>query len=105
VHIEGRIIALLESRIPGHPSLYHPECEILIQSTKRCNKQRRSLAAMVSRPHLDDKTDPGSHTTYCNLTNEEKDQRLHHLQQERKANRSKVTRKKFQKSLKSREYN
>ena len=47
---------------------------------------------MVSRPHLDDKTDPGSHTTYCNLTNEEKDQRLHHLQQERKANRSKVTR-------------
>ena len=47
---------------------------------------------MVSRPHLDDKTDPSSHTTYCNLTNEEKDQRLHRLQQERKANRSKVTR-------------
>ena len=95
MHIEGRTIALLESRIPGHPSLYHPECEILIQSTKRCifcNKQRRSLAAMVSRPHLDDKTDPSSHTTYCNLTNEEKDQRLHRLQQERKANRSKVTR-------------
>ena len=83
MHIEGRTIALLESRIPGHPSLYHPECEILIQSTKRCifcNKQRRSLAAMVSRPHLDDKTDPSSHTTYCNLTNEEKDQRLHRLQ-------------------------
>ena len=47
---------------------------------------------MVSRPHLDDKTDPSSHTIYCNLTNEEKDQRLHRLQQERKASRSKITR-------------
>ena len=73
--VEGKTVALLESRIPGHPSIYHPDCEILIQSSGRCiscNKQRRSLAAMVSRPHTDDRTNPSSHTTYCNLTDAEK---------------------------------
>ena len=95
MHAEGKTVALLESRIPGHPSIYHPECEILIQSSSRCiscDKQRRSLAAMVSRPHTDDRTNPSSHTTYCNLTDAEKDERLHRLQQEKKANQSKINR-------------
>ena len=99
IYAEGKTVALLESRIPGHPSIYHPDCEILIQSSGRCNscnKQRRSLAAMISHPHTDDKTNPSSHTTYCNLTDAEKDERLRRLQQERKANQIKINRLKQQ---------
>ena len=70
--------------------MYHAQCELLIDSTKErcsgCTKYRKSLSAMVSRISLqtDDRTCPNSHTTYTNLTSEEKSERLHWLHHEKR---------------------
>lgn len=78
----------------GTSSLYHVNCEVLIESTsftKRCSnckKYRQTLSAMVSRQQRmessnasssQSRSDPKSHTRYAYLSTPEKDERLRRL--------------------------
>ena len=62
--------------------LYTIVTEILLppdNSCKRsifCTTHRKSLAAMLTCPHKDDKTDPSGHTVYSALNSSEKERRL-----------------------------
>ena len=50
-----------------------------------CSKHRKSLMAMATRKQKDgNKSNPSSHTAYVTLHTQEKNERLHRLQQERK---------------------
>ena len=84
-------VDMVKSTRTGYASIYHVDCEILIQRTvlsKRCSactRHRKSLMAMKVRPTKDtDVTNPSSHTTYTNLHTSDKDKRLHRMQQDKK---------------------
>ena len=78
-------MAKLDSNRTGDLSLYHVECEVLIESNadsarcKSCKKHRRSLSAICSRSQKDERTHPSSHTNYSCLTHEEKDERMRRI--------------------------
>ena len=77
-----KIVATVDSSKTETPSVYHVNCEILIQpgvNNKRCEsckKHRKSLCTMASRPQTDDRTNPSSHTNYGCLHSPEKDERM-----------------------------
>ena len=78
----------MDSSRTGIKSVYHCNCEILIDSSVSparcisCKRHRKSLSAMVSRPQKDDRTHPSSHTTYTCLTPAEMQKRLQRLHKE-----------------------
>ena len=86
--IESEEVGILDSTRSNVTAVYHAQCEILINCLQErcgnCTKYRKSLSAMASRTskQKDDRTCPKSHTTYANLTSEEKSERLHRLHHE-----------------------
>ena len=91
-------MATLDTARTGSLSIYHVECDILMNSTEEsrlcicCKKYKKTLSAMLSRRRKDQKTHPSSHTTYGNLSASEKDERLRNLHQESKKAKLRVCR-------------
>ena len=82
-------MAVVDTTRTGAPSIYHVNCEILIEVTsghirrcEYCKKHRKSLCAMGCRNQKDERTDPSSHTPYINLSTPEKNERLSRLHKE-----------------------
>jgi len=85
-HLGTGIVATVDTTRTGFPSIYHVKCEVLVsQGNHRCNcckKHRKSLCAMATCDHKDDKTNPSSHTNYSCLNSAEKDARMARLHKE-----------------------
>ena len=81
-YIGTEIATKVDSIRTGVLSVYHVNCEILIESSRNvvrcssCKRHRRSLSAICSRSQKDDRTHPSSHTNYSCLTSPEKDEWL-----------------------------
>ena len=79
-YIGTEIETKVDSIRTGVLSVYHVNCEILIESSTNvvrcssCKRHRRSLSAICSRSQKDDRTHPSSHTNYSCLTSPEKDE-------------------------------
>lgn len=97
-NIGTEVVAKLDSVRTGNLSVYHVNCEVLINSTTypprcaHCKKHRKCLNAMVSRTHKDERTHPSSHTNYSYLSTPEKDERLHRLHAESKVIKLRISR-------------
>jgi len=84
------VVATMDSTHTGTKSIYHCNCEVLIDSPLNqpqctsCKKHRKSLSAMASHPQKDERTHPSSHTTYDCLTLMEMKGRLHRVNTELK---------------------
>lgn len=94
-----RTVAILDSSRSGSPSVYHADCEIIVDSSTtsaRCSswtRRRKALASMATRanrPPHNEHTHPSSHTPYAALNTPEKDERLHHLSYEAKKSKQQV---------------
>ena len=85
-----KVAAYVDNQRTGTFSIYHANCEQLVEygcKSKRClpcTKHRKSLSAMVSRPHKDKGTDHSSHTTYSALHTPEREERFRSMQKENK---------------------
>lgn len=85
-----KVAAYVDNQRTGTFSIYHANCEQLVEygcKSKRClpcTKHRKSLCAMVSRPHKDKGTDHSSHTTYSALHTPEREERFRSMQKENK---------------------
>ena len=96
--IGANIVAMIDSKRTGRPSVYHVACEILVPSTREsrrcscCSSYRNVLRAIVFRSSKDDRTHPSSHTNYTALNSPEKNKRLHRLHVEAKNARQKLER-------------
>ena len=96
-----RTIAILDSSRSGSPSVYHADCEILVDSSttsgrcSSCTRHRKALASMATRanrPPRNEHTHPSSHTTYAALNTPEKDERLRRLSYEAKKSKQRIDR-------------
>ena len=91
-------MAILDSMRTGTLSIYHVNCEVLLEASTdaklclACKKHRRSLSSMVCRSQKDDRTHPSSHTTYANLRTPEKNERLSRLHQENRKTKLRIAR-------------
>lgn len=96
--IGSNIVAVIDSKRTGRPSVYHVACEVLMPPTKEsrrcssCSNHRSSLRAISFRSSKDDRTHPSSHTNYAALKTPQKDERLHRLHLEVKKARQKLER-------------
>ena len=83
-------VATVDSKRSGFPSIFHKDCEVLVESSEpqkvlrcqACVKHRKLLCTMAACTLKDDGTSHSSHTTYANLHSFEKDQRLHNMAKE-----------------------
>ena len=97
-HVGSNVVAVVDSKRTGRPSVYHVMCEVLVASTRQsrrcssCSRHRNNLRATVLRSTKDDRTHPSSHTNYVALSTPEKAERLHRLHQEAKIARQKLDR-------------
>ena len=97
-HVGSNVVAVVDSKRTGRPSMYHVMCEVLVASTRQsrrcssCSHHRNNLRATVLRSTKDDCTHPSSHTNYVALSTPEKAERLHRLHQEAKIARQKLDR-------------
>jgi len=91
-------VATVDSTRTGIQSIYHINCEVLVNKSHTparcvsCKRHRKSLQTMALRCDKDDRTDPGSHATYSCLSESEKDERLHRLQAKYKMSRLQIVR-------------
>lgn len=91
-------MAIVDSTRTGTLSIYHVNCEVLLESSIEpkkclaCKKHRKSLSSMACRPHKDEHTHPSSHTTYTNLRTPEKIERMSRLHQENKKAKLRIVR-------------
>ena len=96
--IGANIVAVIDSKRTGRPSVYHVACEVLVPSTREsrccssCSSHCNSLRAILFRSSKDGRTHPSSHTNYAALSTPEKDERLHHLHLEAKNAKQKLER-------------
>ena len=79
------------------PSLFHVNCEVIIDTTKSqrctaCEKHRHSLTSLKSRKSHDDTTNPSSHTSYATLKTPEIVERLHRTHKENKLLKKQISR-------------
>ena len=91
-------MAIVDPNRTGTLSIYHINCEVLVESSTElkkclaCKKHRKSLSSMACRPQKDEHTHPSSHTTYTNLHTPEKIERMSRLHQENKKARLSIAR-------------
>ena len=92
------VVARVDSERLGSSSIFHVDCEIILDSTSKsgrcsaCTKHRKSLNTMASRTHRDDRTHPSSHTAFSLLNTPEKEERLHRMHRENVCLKSQIAR-------------
>lgn len=91
-------MAIVDSTRSGTLSIYHVNCEVLLDGNIEakkclaCKKHRKSLSSMACRPQEDEHTHPSSHTTYANLHTPERNEHMTRLHQENKKARLRIVR-------------
>ena len=92
-------MAQVDSERLGVRSIFHADCEVILDSTVKsgrcsaCTKHRKSLCTMASRsPKDEDPTHPSSHTTYSVLHSPELKERLSRIHHENVCLKSQVSR-------------
>jgi len=98
-YAEKSVVAEVDSERLGNPSIFHSDCEVILDPTFKsgrcsaCTKHRKSLCTMASRsPKDEDRTHPSSHTTYSTLHSPEIKERLSRVHHENVCLKAQISR-------------